>query len=122
MLLLEHVSLTPDRIASLAIGVFKHQGLVAVFVIIIIKVFVHVPLECKFGHRLLAIPGVHKMRPCLDDFLEELAYGLEHFGSTLMMRLYQCLPSGQPLEYEGDQRVLVHVLEIHEAQFEVLDC
>lgn len=121
MPLLEHVSLTPDRIVSLAIGVFKHQGLVAVFVIIIIKVFIHVSLECKFGHRLLAVPSVHKMRPCLDDFLEELADGLEHFGSTLMMRLYQCLPSGEPLEYEGDQRVLVHILEIHEAEFEVFD-
>ena len=61
------------------------------------------------------------MPPCLDDLLEELASGLEHLGRTLMMPLYQCFPSGQPLEYEGDQRMLVGVLEIHEGKFEILD-
>ena len=102
MPLLEHVPVNPEGITIPVIRVFKHQGLDTVLVIIIIQIFVHIVLECKFGHQLLAIASVDKMRPCLDHFLEELADGLEHFWSTLMMRLYQCLPSGQPLEYEKD--------------------
>ena len=96
MPLLEHVSVAPDRIVALGFGILKQQGLVAVFLLVIIirKIFVHFSLVRKFGHRLLAIAGVHEMRPSLDDLLEELAYGLEHLGSALMMRLYQCLPPG----------------------------
>lgn len=89
MPLLEHVSVTPDRIVALGFGVLKHQGLVAFVLVIIIRIiFVHLSLVCKFGHRLLAIAGVYEMRPRLDDLLKELAYCLEHLWSALMMRLY----------------------------------
>ena len=123
MPLLEHVSVAPDRIVALGFGVLKHQGLVAIVLLVIIvrKIFVHFSLVRKFGHRLLAIAGVYEMRPRLDDLLEELADGLEHLGSAQVMRLYQCLPPGQALEHEGHELVLVALLQIHEAQPQVLD-